>query len=86
VGKAALMLADYLAAKQVFSPLASEHAKAYAKRSEGRIELTADNIVDHIINRTQDGMCPMENAVLDIDDPNEAYNILKHTLHKLKDM
>jgi hypothetical protein len=83
VGKAALMLADYLGAKQVFSPLASEHAQTYAKASKGRIELKAERIVDHIINRTHDGMCPMEKAVLDIDDPEEAFEALNNKLQEL---
>jgi hypothetical protein len=70
-------------AKQVFSPLASEHAQTYAKASKGRIELKAERIVDHIINRTHDGMCPMEKAVLDIDDPEEAFEALNNKLQEL---
>lgn len=84
VGKAALMLAAYIGAKQIFTPLVSQHAIDAALNLN--LDLAYNKRADFIINRSQDGMCPMEKAVLDIDDPNKAFNILKHTLQKLKTM
>ena len=48
--------------------------------SQGAVEVLATHgiwteygrLTDRIINRTGDGFCPMETAVLKIEDPNEA--------------
>jgi len=78
IGKAALMLAAYLGAKHVYTPLASQHAIDTAFNLT--LEFEADKIVPYIINRTQDGMCPMEKTVLNILDPEEAFKTLKNKL------
>ena len=75
VGKAALMLAAYIGAKEIFTPLASQHAVDASLNLE--LELNTGQIVPYIINRTHDGMCPMEKAVLNIDEPENAYHVLK---------
>jgi hypothetical protein len=81
IGKAALLIAIYLGAKSVYTPLASRHALDAAKQFD--IEFTADKIVPYIINWTNDGMCPMEKTVLDIDDPKEAFEKLRIMLDKI---
>ncbi len=40
-------------------------------------------LVDNIFNRSGDGICPFESAVLDIDDPTLAYSAI---LEKMKEM
>ena len=40
--------------------------------------------VEYIINRKKDGMCPMEKAVMDIDDPAEAPTKIKETIEKMR--
>lgn len=39
--------------------------------------------VPYIVNRTGDGMCPMEKSVLEEKDPQQAYQILLETRQKL---
>ncbi len=81
IGKAALMLAAYLGAKHIYTPLASQHAVEAALNLS--LDLIPDNVVPYIINRTKDGMCPMETAVLNISDPKKAFNVLKNKLSKM---
>jgi hypothetical protein len=78
VGKAALMLAAYLGVKNVYTPLASEHA--YLAASDLNLNLMSGSRTPFIQNRTRDGMCPMEKAVLDIDDAEKAFKILRNKL------
>ena len=40
-------------------------------------------MTEHIVNRTGTGLCPMENAVKDIDEPKKAYHEVKKTLEML---
>lgn len=46
------------------------------------IEVHYELAVDHVINRRGDGICPFEEAVLDIKDPKEAYAAI---LKKMRD-
>ncbi|MEA2077359.1 MAG: DUF1893 domain-containing protein [Candidatus Marinimicrobia bacterium] len=80
IGKAALMLAVYFGAKDVYTPLASKYAMDAALDLD--LDLEAEEVVPYIINRTKDGMCPMEKAVLEISDPIEAFETLKITMEK----
>ena len=41
------------------------------------ILVTYDKLVNNIINRKGDDLCPMEKAVLDINDIDKAFAILK---------
>jgi hypothetical protein len=81
IGKAAFMLAAYLGTKHIYTPLASQHAVEAALGLS--LDLIPDNVVPYIINRTKDGMCPMERTVLNISDPEEAFEALKITVEKL---
>lgn len=81
IGKAALMLAAYLGAKAIYTPLASQYAVDAGQVLT--LDLMADTIVPYIINRQGDGMCPMEETVLNILDPKEAYIALTQKLIKL---
>ena len=51
---------------------------------KNKIMIHYDNIVDFIINRSGTGMCPMEDATKDIDNPNDALVEIKKTLKKLQ--
>lgn len=81
VGKAALMLAAYFGVKDVYTPLASKYAMDAALDLD--LDLEAEEVVPYIVNRTKDGMCPMEKAVLEISNPIEAFETLKITMEKL---
>lgn len=81
IGKAALMLAAYLGAKDIYTPLASQHALSSALSL--KLHLNAQITVPFIINRTGDGMCPMEKTVLNINDPEKAFDALKNKLQEM---
>jgi hypothetical protein len=43
-----------------------------------------ETLADYIVNRSGDGICPMEEAVIDIDDPTEALAAVKRRLEELR--
>ncbi len=59
--------------------------------SRAALQLLEDNgitaeyatLVDNIINRKGDGICPFEEAVLDITDPNEAYIAIRNKMQQM---
>lgn len=75
VGKAAAHLAIYGKAKAIYAKTISEPALTLLKKWE--IPCTYEKEVPFIENRTRTGPCPMEEKVLDIDDPARAYKVLK---------
>ena len=81
VGKATAFLYCLLQVKAVYTPVISRSA-ARVLREHG-IELTAGIEVDFIWNRRRTGPCPMETAVKDIEDPNEALTAIRETLNTL---
>lgn len=82
IGKAAAMLMVYGGAAQVYASVISEPAAACF--TENGIVYFCDQTVDYIVNRSGDGMCPMEQCCLTIDSPAEAYTALKQKLAQLK--
>ena len=76
VGKAAAMLYVCMQVRQVYAPVMSEAAERTLLRHG--IGALHDKKVDRIQNRRGDGLCPMESAVWDIDDPNVALQLLKN--------
>lgn len=70
VGKAAALLYVLLRVRAVYALVMSEAAQA-ALRAHG-IEATCDTLVPAIRNRLNTGLCPMEQTVADIDDPQTA--------------
>lgn len=80
VGKVAALLYVYMGVKEVYADIMSRHAvKVFEKHG---IKYRFDTEVEYIINRKKDGPCPMETAVLDIDEPSEAVAVLKSALKK----
>lgn len=71
IGKAAALLMVYGGACEVYTRVISVHAQKVFE-SYG-IKCNADKVVEYIINRSGDGMCPMEQLCLDIDLPEDAY-------------
>lgn len=82
VGKAAAMLYILLEIKDLHACVISEFALNVLSKST--INVTYDKKVPMIRNRTDTGFCPMEQATMDIDDPNEALVAIKTTLERLK--
>lgn len=71
VGKASSMLLILSGIKKVNALVLSKQAKNILDKYN--IEYTYEQLVEYIINRKKDGMCPMEETVKDIDDLNEAF-------------
>jgi len=74
-GRASAMILAYGGAENLYTGVLSKEAVPVLNKY--RIKYSADKIVDHIINKTGDDKCPMEKAVEGVDDPAQAYKILK---------
>ena len=82
VGRAAALLYARLGVTEVYSRVISEPARK-ALQDNG-IECSFGESVPYIINRRGDGMCPMEQTVLEINDPDEAVTALKEKLRSMR--
>ncbi len=74
VGKAAAMLLVRGGAIEVYAEVISEPALAMLKKH--RVICLYGTLVPNIINRNNTGICPMEQAVLNVDNVDDAYEIL----------
>lgn len=70
VGKAAAMLYALTGVEAVFAQVLSEQGRTVLKRYG--IVYEYGTLTENIINRAGTGLCPMEEAVKDIDDLKEA--------------
>ncbi len=82
IGKAAAHLLVSGGVKACYGMTVSESAVKLL-RSHG-ITVEYDKCVEHIINRQGNGLCPMEDAVKDIDNDSEAYEAIKKRLSELR--
>ena len=78
VGKAAAYLYVLLDVAEVHAKVLSEMAEAVFLRFG--ITYSFAEKVAAIRNRAGTGFCPMEQAVLDVDDPNRAYTVLNERI------
>ena len=74
VGRAAALLMLHAGVREVYTEVISRHAAAVFERA--KLPCTYGEQVSYIVNRRGDGMCPMEEACLEIDSPEEAYAVL----------
>lgn len=81
IGKAAAFLLINANVQEVYADVISEHALSLLNAYH--IKVTHKNCTPFIANRSQDGMCPMEESVLHINDPHKALIIIKQKLAKL---
>ena len=79
VGKAAALLFVKCGIKEVFAKTLSEKAKKVLESNGVYFEY--DILTEKIINRAGTDICPMEKAVTNTDNPEEAYLILKNQLN-----
>lgn len=70
VGRATAFLYLLLGVKEVYAHVMSRAAAEVLE--QGGIAHSCGKLVDHIINRQGTGICPFEEAVLQITDPQEA--------------
>jgi len=81
VGKAAAFLYRLIGVRAVYAKVVSiPAAKVLA---EGGIILEYETLADAIRDRAGTGFCPMETAVMDIGDPQEALLALRQRLKEL---
>lgn len=81
VGKAAAYLYVLLKIKEIYAGVISE--PAYKVLLDYNISVSFDKKVKAIQNRDKTGFCPMETAVWNINNPNNAYNAIIETRKKL---
>ncbi len=81
VGKAAAMLFVKAGIKEVFAKNLSKSGKEYLEKHG--ITVKYDLLTDKILNRSGDGICPMECAVSDTEDFDEGYRLIKEKLEVL---
>lgn len=81
VGKAAAMVMTKGGIKACHAVTVSKPALSWFEAHGVTVEY--DNCVDYIINRTGDGMCPMEQSVLEIEDDKEVITVLKNKMKEL---
>lgn len=74
IGKAAAMLLILSNVQYIYAFVMSQKAKDILDKYH--IKYDYEKIVDYIINRDQNGMCPMEQTVYDIDDLEVGYQLL----------
>ncbi len=81
VGKAAALLFVLAKIKCVYAEVISEPAILILKQHN--IEYSYGKLTKNIINRKGDGICPMEQTVLNTDDPQTAFELLKAKVKEL---
>lgn len=75
VGKAAALLYVYLGVGYVYAEVMSRSAAEILNRYG--IGFECGTFAENIINRRGDGVCPMEQAVADVNDPKEAFILIE---------
>ncbi len=83
IGKAAALLLIKGGIKTLYTDVISEKAIKVLE-NYGKISVSYKTKVPYIVNRTKDGMCPMEKATYDIEEPEEAFKVIKATMEALK--
>lgn len=81
MGKGAVLLAVLIGATNIKTPIISEPALALALKHKHQVEYGKK--IPFVINRTGDGRCPIESSILDIDDIEEGYEVIKVTIAEL---
>lgn len=82
VGRAAAFLYVLLKVDSVYADVISVPAERVL--IEYGIDYSFGNRVGGIVNRAGDGACPMESAVMDVYDPDEALGKIREALEMLK--
>lgn len=82
VGKAAAMVMTNGKIKACHAVTVSRHALDWF--NEKGVDVEYDNCVDYIVNRSGDGMCPMESTVLELTDDSDIIGVLKARLEQMR--
>lgn len=82
VGKAAAFLFVLAGISRLHTAVISEPARDVLR--EYGIDAEYDRCVPGIINRAGDGPCPMESAVRETEDPEEAIGLIRNKLAEMR--
>jgi len=82
IGKAAAMVFSLAKVRSCYGHSMSESALKWL--NEHNIDVSYNTLTPNILNRTGDGICPMEETVMDVDDEEKAIMLLKEKVLKLK--
>ncbi len=82
VGSAAAMLYCLLGVRRVYGKIMSVSAVKIL-RNQG-IETGWGVLVENILNRSKTGLCPMETALMGMEDPEEGLTVIRSTLTMLE--
>ncbi len=82
IGRAAAAICVAGGVQTAFATLMSAGAAAFLK--DRGVSAAAEQIVPQIANRTRTGICPMECAVADLDDPVEMVAAIRAKLQELQ--
>ena len=81
VGRATAYLYVLLRVREVYAQIISRSA-AEVLRKYG-IGVACEKTVPNIINRKGNGICPFEAAVMEIDDPDRAYDAIREKMREM---
>ncbi len=81
VGKATAFIYVLLGVKSVYAQVISKSALNVLHNNG--IEAEYATLTENIINRSGDGICPFEEAVLEVNECGIAYDAIKYTMKKL---
>ena len=82
VGKGAAFLYALMKVKNLYASVISKPALLVL--NDYGIKVEYDTLVDYIVNRKGDGVCPFEEAVKDVSDAQKAYDIICNKLQSFK--
>jgi len=78
LGKASALLCCHIQTRGVYAPRGTK--TAIATLVVHGIPAQVDSIISHITNRTGNGLCPFEQLLAAVEDPSEAYRLLREKL------
>ncbi len=81
IGKATAYLYLLLGVTSVYAGVISKSALELLE--DNSINVEYDTLVKNIINRSGDGICPFESAVLNINEKKEAYQAIKNKMSEM---
>jgi len=78
VGKAAAILISYFQAKEVYCIVLSHGAKTFLEKQG--MKHFSEQVIPVIKNKLGTDMCPFEKVILNVEDPQEGYEVLTKKL------
>lgn len=81
IGKASAMLMCLSGVKEVYTVILSKSGQKIFE--DNGVPYHYEQLVEYIVNRKGDGLCPMEMTVKDVDDYELAYELLKKKVEEL---